>query len=234
MPSNLLTRPKDWGCFESIGRLLGASGLSAIVFNHRFFGLERALDAMIDTRDLLDYVRENSEALGIDKNRLCLWSFSGGGVYLSPFLRETPDWLRAVVAYYSALHAPQPEFSAAMQISQNAGRIPALLTARAGLDMPALNEGIDLFIREALKKNASLDVYELLPPANMASSPATTIRGRGRFCGGRWSLFRWHSSEAGGASQDGGGGDRSISASEVTTSWKRKSAWRACRARWWR
>jgi hypothetical protein len=29
-------RPKDWGVFDSYGRMLAASGLVAIAFNHRF------------------------------------------------------------------------------------------------------------------------------------------------------------------------------------------------------
>ena len=102
LPSNLLTTPKDWGWFQSIGRLVGASGMSAIVLNHRFFGLEQAAAAQADVRDLVDYVREHSQTLGVDRDRLGLWTFSGGGIFLSSFLVETPTWLCAAVAYYSA------------------------------------------------------------------------------------------------------------------------------------
>ena len=158
VPPNLLTTPKDWGLFQSFGRLLGASGLSAIMFNHRFFGLDRMGEAMTDVQDLLGYVSAHGEALNINPDRLCLWAFSGGGVFLSPFLREAPNAIRCVVAYYAALHARTPEFSAAIQISENTGRIPALLIARAGLDLALLNEGIDNFVQHALKKNACIDV----------------------------------------------------------------------------
>jgi dienelactone hydrolase len=158
VPSNLLTSPKEWGWFQSLGRLVGASGLSAIMFNHRFFGLDKVRQATADVEDLLGYVRAHGEALGIDPDRLCLWAFSGGGVFLGPFLRECPDAVRCVIAYYAALHAPTPEFSAASQIAGNTGRIPALLVARAGLDLPAFNEGIDYFVQQALKKNACIDV----------------------------------------------------------------------------
>jgi dienelactone hydrolase len=158
VPPNLLTAPKDWGLFQSLGRLIGASGLAAVMFNHRFFGFDRIRDAVADIDDLLSYVGAHGEELGIETGRLCLWAFSGGGVFLGPFLRNTPDAVRCVVAYYAALHARTPEFSAAVQLSENTGRLPALLVARAGLDLPELNDGIDQFVQQALKKNACIDV----------------------------------------------------------------------------
>ena len=158
VPPNLLTTPKDWGWFQSLGRLIGASGLSAVMLNHRFFGFDRIHDAGADIDDLLKYVSEHGADLGIDSSRLCVWAFSGGGVFLCPFLRQTPDSVRCVVAYYAALHAQTPEFSAAAQLSENTGRLPALLVARAGLDLPELNQGIDHFVQQALKKNACIDV----------------------------------------------------------------------------
>ena len=158
VPPNLLTTPKDWGWFQSLGRLIGASGLAAIMFNHRFFGFDRIRDAGNDIDDLLKYVGEHGADLGIDASRLCVWAFSGGGVFLCPFVRGTPDAVRCVVAYYAALHAQTPEFSAAVQLSENTGKLPALLVARAGRDLPQLNEGIDHFVQQALKKNACIDI----------------------------------------------------------------------------
>jgi acetyl esterase/lipase len=158
IPSNLLTPPKDWGLFRSYGQVLAASGLAAIIFNHRFFALDMARAAMTDIRDLIAHVSAQAEALGIDGDRIALWAYSGGGVFLSPFLRETPEAVRCVVAYYAVLHASVPELSAATQISENTGRIPPFLVARAGLDMVQLNDGIDHFIQQALKKNTSLDL----------------------------------------------------------------------------
>ena len=158
VPPNLLTSPKDWGLFQSLGRLIGASGLATVMLNHRFFGFDRIRDAVADIDDLLSYVAAHGGELGIDAGRLCLWAFSGGGVFLGPFLRNTPDAIRCVVAYYAALHARTPEFSTAAHLSENTGKLPALLVARAGLDLPELNEGIDQFVQQALKKNAWIDV----------------------------------------------------------------------------
>ncbi len=158
IPPNLLTTPKNWGLFQSYGRLLGASGLSAIMFDHGFYGPEHVTQAIEDIQTLVQNVREHANALNLDADRLCLWAFSGGGIFLSPFLREAPAAIRCVIAYYAALHAQTPEFSPLTQLAENTGNLPALLIARAGLDMPALNEAMDQFIQQALKKNTTIDV----------------------------------------------------------------------------
>ncbi len=158
IPSNLFTTPKEWGLFHSYGRLLGASGLAAMMFDHRFFAVDLIQQAIGDIQDLLAHLSQHADALNIDPSRLCLWAFSGGGVLLSPFLRECPAAIGCIVAYYAALASSTPAFSPAAQISANTGRIPPLLIARAGLDLPAYHEATDEFIQQALKKNACLDV----------------------------------------------------------------------------
>src|SRR5579871_3309354 len=152
IPSNLLTTPKDWGIFRSLGRLLAASGISAVTFNHRFFAPEQAPNALSDIKDLLAHVTSDSANLDIDPGRLCLWVFSGGGIFFGPLLREASDSIRCLIAYYAVLHTPFPAFSAATQIAETTGRIPPILIARAGLDMPQVNDGIDHFVQQALKK----------------------------------------------------------------------------------
>lgn len=149
IPGDLETTPADWGIFQSLARMLAASGLATVVFNHRFFSLEAASTAMNDIEDLLSHLRAE---------RVCLWVFSGGGALLGRILRDTPASVRCVVAYYAPLHAKTSEFSAADAIEENNGRMPALLVARAGLDMPKLNKTIDRFIAVALRKNATIDV----------------------------------------------------------------------------
>ena len=149
IPSALEATPADWGLFQSLARILAASGIAAVMFNHRLFSLESFPTAMNDIEDLLAH-------LGAE--RICLWVFSGGGPLLGRFLRSTPTSVRCVVAYYAALHASRSEFSAADAIEGNAGWVPPILVARAGLDMPQLNETIDRFVAVALKKNATIDV----------------------------------------------------------------------------
>lgn len=158
IPANLLTSPKNWELFRCYGRLLAASGLSAIMFDHQFYGPEQARLALSDIQRVVGYVHEHGQEFNIDVERLCLWAFSGGGILLSPFLRQTSATIRCLVAYYAALDASVAEFSPLAQISASAETLPAILVARAGLDTPAYNEAADRFIQQALKQNAQLDV----------------------------------------------------------------------------
>jgi hypothetical protein len=77
-----------------------------------------------------------------------------------------------VVAYYAALDIQQkaPGSNAALSeetrrdlsplhhVQAQAGRVAPLLVARAGLDHPFLNAGIDRFVTQALASNAALDL----------------------------------------------------------------------------
>lgn len=163
---------KNMGVFRSYGELLGASGFVAVAFDHRFLAPNRLTDADADVADLIAHVRRNAESLGIDKNRIALWAFSGGGPFLAAPLRERPSWLRAVLAYYAVLDIQQPapgaesglssqlreRFSAIRGLGDDAQSAPPLLVARAGLDHPRLNGGIDRFVQQAVAKGAALDL----------------------------------------------------------------------------
>jgi acetyl esterase/lipase len=160
------------GVFVSYGELLAASGLAAVTFDHRFLAPSRLADAGSDVRALLAHVRTNAGSLGLDPERLALWAFSGGGPFLAGPLLERPAWLRAVVAYYAVLDLQQPApgadsgisadlrrtFSAMLGLGEDARSAPPLLVARAGLDHPWLNGGIDRFVRAATESGATLDL----------------------------------------------------------------------------
>jgi acetyl esterase/lipase len=163
---------KNMGVFVSYGRLLAASGFVAVAFDHRFLGPDRLSDAGSDVTDLVAYVRKNAVSLGVDPERLAIWGFSGGGPFLASPLRERSAWLRAVVAYYSVLDLQQPapgadsglstevreRFSAVRSLGSEAGSAPPILVARAGLDHPWLNDGIDRFVQAATAGGATLDL----------------------------------------------------------------------------
>ena len=165
------TGAKNMGVFVSYGELLAASGFAAVTFDHRFLGPDRLTDAGSDVADLLAHVRRNASTLGVDPARLALWAFSGGGPFLAAPLRERPAWLRAVVAYYAVLDLQQPPagpdtvgpdvrqaFSPVHALGADATGAPPILVARAGLDDPWLNEGVDRFVQAALAKGATLDL----------------------------------------------------------------------------
>ena len=165
------TGAKDMGVFVSYGQLLAASGFVAVTFNHRFLAPERLTDAAGDVSDLVAHIRENAISLGITQDSLALWAFSGGGPFLAVPLLQRPAWLRAVVAYYAVLDLqkmPQPdegigpellrEYSAICSLGEGTRHAPPILVARAGMDNPWLNDGIDRFVQTALERGATLDL----------------------------------------------------------------------------
>lgn len=157
VPRSPETSPKNWEPFQSWGRLVAASGLSAIAFNHRLYGVKQIRDAVADLQDLMKYLQEHAESLGIQTDHLCLFAFSSGGALLSPYFRETPGFVRCVVAYYAALDTPNTEFSAANQLMQNTGRIPPMFLARAGLDTPMWNGFMQRVLQIGMLKNAPIE-----------------------------------------------------------------------------
>jgi acetyl esterase/lipase len=163
---------KNMGVFVSYGELLAASGFVAVTFDHRFLAPSRLADAGADVADLVAHVRANAGSLGVDADRIALWAFSGGGPFLTAPLRERPAWLRAVIAFYAALDLQQPppgadsgigddlrrSFSALYALGEDARTAPPILVARAGLDHPWLNGGIDRFVQTGLATGATLDL----------------------------------------------------------------------------
>jgi acetyl esterase/lipase len=167
------TSPKDMGVFVSWGRLAAASGMVGVTFTHRL-GFPRTMltEGAADVSDAVAYVRANADALGVDGDRVCLAAFSAGGPMLSPAMRDRPPYVRCLVAFYAFMDVQQSEphrqhetpevvreLSPINHLANGAGRIAPLFIARAGLDeVPAMNDSIDRFVREALARNATLDL----------------------------------------------------------------------------
>jgi len=164
---------KNMGVFVSYGEVVAASGLVAVAFDHRFLAPARLQDAASDVADLVSHVRANASSIGVDPERIALWAFSGGGPFLSSALRARPSWLRAVASYYAVLDLQQPPpgapdggmsaetrtlFSPVAALGQDAKNAPPILLARAGLDNPWLNDGVDRFVAAALSRGATLDL----------------------------------------------------------------------------
>jgi acetyl esterase/lipase len=172
IPRNLLTTPKDWGAYVSLGQLVAASGFVGVTFNHRFYAWESLADSQSDVMDLIAYVRDNAESLGVDKDRIILWALSAGGIFLSQPLQQLPPYIRSIIAYYSELDlqnqrkaAPASvtdetlrEFSPVHHLGNKDKNVPPIFIARAGLDDKELNDGIDRFVQLALSRNLTVEV----------------------------------------------------------------------------
>lgn len=150
------------GIFTSYGQLLAASGMTCIAFDHRFFGFDRLPDSAADLSDLVRHVREHAVELGIDQNRLALWTFSAGASLISGALRERQDWWKMLVAYYGVMEprngAPDPRLSAIAALGRNASNAPPIVLARAGRDDPSINATVDRFTAAAVSAGATLDL----------------------------------------------------------------------------
>jgi len=164
---------KNMGVYTSWGRLVAASGMVGVTFTHRL-GYPKPLlaEAASDVSTAINYIRANADALNIDKDRICLAAYSGGGPMLSSVMRDKPEYVRCMVAFYAFMDIQQSElhrtheppevlrnFSPITYLSNDAGKLAPMFIARAGLDeIPAMNDSIDRFIGEAISKNAAIIV----------------------------------------------------------------------------
>jgi hypothetical protein len=151
---------KDMGSSVSWGQLIAASGLAAITYTNR--------EPAADLHSLLDYVRQNSESLGIDETGIGLWSSSGNvPLALSVLTGEAQECLKCAVLCYGYMLDLDGATGVA-EVAKTVGfanpcagslvddlpkRIP-LFIARAGQDeLPHLNETLDRFLFKALTCN---------------------------------------------------------------------------------
>jgi acetyl esterase/lipase len=151
--------------FVSWGRLMAASGLVAVTYTNR--------EPTADVRAMLEHVRQNAAALGIDENRIGVWSCSGHApTALSLLMPGGQDFLKCAVLCYpytldldgSTLVADAAtrwgfvDACAGKSVDDLPREIP-LFIARAGQDqMPGLNEALDRFVGKTLACNLPVTV----------------------------------------------------------------------------
>jgi len=167
-------RPKDWGMFQSWGRLVAAAGMVAVMFTHRFSPPPQLLlvEAASDLSAALQYLRSNAESFQADGDCVGVCAWSSGGELLTPLLIERPVFVRFLVAFYALLdvqqYAPPGDaaalrylkaFSAIASLPQDASTLMPMLIVRAGRDdIPTLNDALDRFVAKALAANAPITV----------------------------------------------------------------------------
>jgi len=156
-------RFKEIGPFVSWAQLIAASGLVAVTYTN---------STPADVDHVWRHLQEHGPALGIDVNRLGVWTSSGHGPNALSFLMERGDGVRcAVLAYPYTLddQGSTHVADAARQfrfVTPAAGkfidRLPPsvpLLVVRAGRDeMPGLNAALDRFVSAALTTNLPITV----------------------------------------------------------------------------
>jgi dienelactone hydrolase len=157
-------QPKDWGFFTSYGRVLAASHLVAVTFNHRYYGVPHLEQSSEDILDAICYIRDHSHMFNLDPQRLCPWIFSGSGRHLYTVLHDKPDFVTCVVVYYPVLSVEslsekmRKRFSPIPYFNKDAFTAIPIFFARAGLERAVYIKSVDLFIQKALAANMELDV----------------------------------------------------------------------------
>ncbi len=159
--------------YVSWSQLIAASGLIAVVFEHRSDeGYSKLSIAGEDIDDLCGYVRTHGAKLGINPDFLGIWSCSSGSLYgISAALRGTPEYIRCAIAYYGGMslmnrklfHFSSEEEEGAREFSplyhlnrEDAAKIAPLFIAKAGRDRTFLNEALDEFVRMANERNVPI------------------------------------------------------------------------------
>ena len=167
-------KAKDWGIFQSWGRLLAAAGLVAAAFTHRFSPPPQSLlaEAVSDVDSAINYLRSNAESIHANADRIGVCAWSSGGALLRPLLTKKPVSVRCVLAFYAMLDLQQyapagdatalqlfKEFSAITALAEDSATIIPMWIARAGRDeFPMLNDALDRFTARALAVNAPITV----------------------------------------------------------------------------
>jgi acetyl esterase/lipase len=173
-PPELLQGLKDSGQYVGWGQLTAAAGMIAVTFDHSSTERHAKLhEVEREVLALLGYVREHAEELGIDVERLGIWTCSGGPPFaLRMPLSERPSFIRCLVAYYGIMdlrpliEPNDPEeavqrlttYSPAAHLGPGTDGIAPLLLVRAGQDHPGLTRSIDGFVAEALAQNHAIEI----------------------------------------------------------------------------
>jgi dienelactone hydrolase len=154
--------------FVSWGQLIAASGMAAVAFNHRAewgngFVAGTLVKAAADLDDLIRFIRSKAGEFHLNAGRICLFAFSAGGPLLAGPIENAPAHLRCVVSFYGFLDNPSPDGAdpnALKALTQSRVPLPPIFVAKAGLDMPFLNAGIDKFVAEARSRGVAIEMME--------------------------------------------------------------------------
>jgi dienelactone hydrolase len=133
---------KNIPLFRDYGQLLAGEGFVGVTFGHRYHVAGDFTQSLADVGAVVEHVR--GAGIG-DAGNVALWVFSGGGPLLA-FGFDKP-YVRALVDYYAVLDGAAIERAAEL-------RVPMLI-ARAGRDMPVVNDSLRRFL------DATLDHAEI-------------------------------------------------------------------------
>lgn len=167
--ADAVTQPKNWGIYQSWGRLMATTGLVGVTMSHSLSSPRtRILEGAADITSAIDHVRANAGRYGIDPDRICLIAFSAGGPLLAPYLRGAAPGIRCLAGYYPFMDIRQSSrhqaetaatldaYSPIVRLGQPGRAVPLLLVRAGRDDIPTLLDSVDRFAAAALAANYPL------------------------------------------------------------------------------
>ncbi len=163
---SLPTKMKDWEVYKSWAKLIAASGMIAISYE--------TSQPQPDIEDLMSYVVKNASTLGIDADKIGIWSCSGNvPTALTVLSAERRNFIRCAVLYYGLMLTPDQKYAdtikaVAKQVKfsveglEKIGFLHSdlpLFIVRAGKDREDFNTGVDYFVAQALASNVPLTLF---------------------------------------------------------------------------
>ncbi len=104
-PDFLLRKARGWGMFRSYAELCAARGWASAVTTHRASGNYKRSEGMVgDVLEALEILRAQADELGVDPERVVVWTFSGSsGPVLTELLRNPVSGVRGLLSFYGFL-----------------------------------------------------------------------------------------------------------------------------------
>ena len=134
---------RKWGIYRDWARRATTRGLAAMVPD------AAAGHATAEMGSALEHLRANAAKYAIDPDRIAIWGCSMHVSEGLPFAMDPARRIRAVVMYYGVTD------TAAMDPDK------PMLLARAGLDMPAMNQAMAAYAAKAARVGAPLTWIDL-------------------------------------------------------------------------
>lgn len=161
---------RDWRWFQSYGQAAAALDFVAFVPDKRLpYTLQGTETGTADTIAFVAHLRANANELGINPDRICIWTFSGAGRLTALPYRPEGTGIACHVSYYGvmtvgdqvAADAPDRDalisrYSANVAVRESGARKVPTFLVRAGRDNPALNGTIDSFVQSAVQAGLPL------------------------------------------------------------------------------
>ena len=162
----------DWGQYISWGEAVAARGMVGVTFEHSSSEHLRGMRRVIEEVDaMLGFLRADGRSLGIDPDRIGLWTCSGGAPFaVVSALRASPP-VRCLVSYYGfldlrhlagrvdpAVGAEELAEASPAAVVARIAHLPPTLVVKAGLDRPAINDSIDAYVAAVARRQPPIQL----------------------------------------------------------------------------